>query len=197
MSLADNIQYTRTVEEYKKTGLPFRITPQYAHEERFYNKTKQSAIHIVEVRGVERIQDASGNEWLNWSQTVRRADGWENLRKTNTSDVGISKRGVPTFGGGYDEDGNLVKKITGTSRVEDIFNTPFTVENLEKLSPFFVQKGEKNPTEFGVKTQFNSRKIVVKTYEDFRDGKFEDLYKTGKMAPLPDISSKGSKKGVE
>ena len=93
MSLADNIQYTRTVEEYKKTGMPFRIDPQYAQKQRFYNKTKDSKVMIVEIRNVERIQDSSGNEWLNWEQTVRRADGWENMKHENTTDMGISKEG--------------------------------------------------------------------------------------------------------
>jgi hypothetical protein len=197
MSLTDNIQYTRTVEEYKKTGMPFRIDPQYAQKQRFYNKTKDSKVMIVEIRNVERIQDSSGNEWLNWEQTVRRADGWENMKHENTTDMGISKKAVPSYGGGYDEDGNLVRKITGTSRVEDVYNTPFTVENLEKLKPFFVPTGEQHPTGFGVKSQFNQRKIVVKTFEDFRDGDFETLVKTGKKAAISDISSKGSKKGVE
>ena len=104
---------------------------------------------------------------------------------------------MPTYGGGYDEDGNLVRKITGTARVEEVYNTPFTVENLEKLKPFFVPIGEQHPTGFGVKSQFNQRKIVVKTFEDFRDGDFETLVKTGKKNQVSDISSKGSKKGVE
>lgn len=193
MSLQDNIQYTRTIEEYKKTGLPFSLTPTYAAKQRFYNKTRQSKVHIVEIRNVERIKDSSGVEWLNWSETIRRADGWENMKHDTTPDMGISQRGEPTYGGKYDDEGNLVKKITGTGEVVPVFNTLFNMDNLEKLHKFTVPAGEKKPTEYMVKNQFGGHSIRVESYEDFKDGKFDDLFKTGKKAD----SSKVTKKGGE
>jgi hypothetical protein len=196
MSLADNIQYTRTVEEYKKTGLPLRLDPQIAQKQRFYNKTKQSNVHIVEIRNVQRILGADNKEWLNWEQTVRRADGWDNLKHETTSNMGISKKGVATYGGGYDEDGNLIKKITGTDHIEDVFNTESTRENIEKLRPFMVLPGQRNPTQFSVRREFGGYNITVVSYEDFLNGEFETLFKTGKAKKIeesPNIS-KGTKK---
>jgi hypothetical protein len=196
MSLADNIQYTRTVEEYKKTGLPLRLDPQIAQKQRFYNKTKQSNVNIIEIRNVQRILAADGKEYLNWEQTVRRADGWENLKHETTSDMGISKKGIPTRGGGYDEDGNLVKKITGVDHIEDIFNTEATHENIEKLRPFMVLQGQKRPTQFSVKKEYGGYNITVDTYEDFLNGDFETLFKSGKAKKAEDGSSKGTIKQV-
>ena len=193
MSLADNIQYTRTVEEYKKTGLPLRLDPQIAHKQRFYNKTKQSNVNIIEIRNVQRVLGADNKEWLNWEQTVRRADGWDNLKHETTADMGISKKGVATYGGAYDEDGNLVKKITGTDHIEDIFNTEATKENIEKIRPFFVLSGQRNPTQFSVRRQYGGYNVTVTSYEDFLNGDFETLHKFGK-AKKPEDSSKGTKK---
>src|SRR5215207_3821491 len=191
------LESPEAVAEYKKTGLVYpRNYKDNAYQE-FLERTpgesegnEFASQNYTRVLAIYRVRQQGGKEFITWSQREVRFTPLGNPESFAKTNMGVYP--VLRYQTVREEDKRGIRRtITRpTGEVYDAYSLSFTVDNLDNLykdcndtPDLAMQPGDTmDPvsTHYYVKDLRNGTTITVESYQDLRDGKFEDLYSYGK-----------------
>jgi hypothetical protein len=189
--VSDFIKSPEGIAEYEKIGQAYPMEFLEEHYENDFlknttNDPKLLAEHgggrkPVEVANMFRKKTREGGEYIYYGQTEYRLDKALNLKHWFTSRIGM----YPIPRGRYEmvhrDFGQVERVLREVEGVDTGYSIPFTKENLDKIRDLGLQHEGK--TTYYVEA-INGLKFSVATYEDLRNGDFDELVHFNKI-PTP------------
>lgn len=169
-----------TVRAYKDAQFDYQNTSHDLAEEEFIKWNQLSGrTPTVIVNHITRTKIAN-EEWITWGETRIGYDHVGN-EKTFTEDR-MGQYIIPIFNKSWDTRTNRVVAVAVTKK-ETRYDTPYSVEKLREL----YKQADRLAIKFYVKT--GTTRYMIKRYEDFEQGKYEDLLELGnsKFASLQEL----------
>ena len=205
------IESKEGVEEYKKVGLSYpRNAWDNAYRE-FLKRTpsaeegnEYAKQNYTRILSIGRIRLQGGKEYLGWNQIEVRFDTLGNAENFSRTNLGVYPK-LRFRSVRIEDERGLKRTITQpTGEADTAYSLPFTVDNLDKLhkdctdnSDFELQPGDPeglSATRYYVTDLRSHTKISVESYDDLRNGEFEDLYNYGKKITSPKQENEAKKK---
>jgi hypothetical protein len=165
-----------TLEAYEKAGIEYRLTPHDVAEVYFNNWIKQSGREpIIIVNRITRLKtkpDSKGRtEFITWSEKKIGYDHVGN-EKSFTEDR-CGQHIIPIFRNEFDQTTNTIKALQ-IERQETVYTTPYSPDKIDELNDLA------DPVKIQYYVQRGTNRYAIGDYDDFRDGKYEDLLQLGK-----------------
>lgn len=184
-----------TIEAYERAGMEYNPTPHDVAEIHFNNWIKQSGREPIKiVNRITRLKtkaDKKGRtEFITWSE---KRIGYDHVgnEKSFTEDR-MGQYTLPIFRNEFDQTTNSIKALQ-IERQETVYTQPYTAEAIDKLNELA------DPIKIQYYVQRGTDRYAIGDYEDFRDGKYEDLLQLGKSTKYylhelyPDREERGRK----
>jgi hypothetical protein len=176
------------VREYKKIGLTYpdhiqdelyedwlKQTQGYSKEvSQYYGRRKEKEVHVI-TRVRTKEDDGNNNnkkEYLTYQFMHYRLDPAANMTHRYKSEVGTYPIPIPHYKFSQMNFGKMEKTVDEVVSIEKGYSIPFTKKNLEKIYDIGLQHEGKVQYLLQLHNDLSSH---VKSYEDFRDGVFEEL----------------------
>lgn len=174
------------LKEYEKLGKPYENTVWDTDYEQFVNKTRGSDTEGKTKRQVVRItrlQAADGGEYIVYDEKETRYDGLGNASKRFRDNLGTYPIPQGQREIYYDENNNQATRLVSITNIETGYSIPFNKAKLDELHKNAVD----NVPQRAGRTQYFVQRIndpptTVQTYQDLKEGDFEELMKYGKKS---------------
>jgi len=182
------------IEEYKKVGLPYPDNHHDKHYQDFLERTPAGRGNDYTHKNKTRVSDiyryrlTPEKEYLVWNQTETRyspLDNPERVTKTNLGRYPIveMKNVMQVEESGYK---HVVTEPTGHTKTG--YSLPYTLKNIDNLHKnasddyeFEEATGkDMRPTHYHLYDARKRNTIAIHSWEDFRDGDFDELYQYSK-----------------
>jgi hypothetical protein len=207
-----NVKYLKSKEgiaEFKKAGLQYPDSYLDEHYEKFLERTPAgpgnnfSHKNKTRITSVTRIRLAPGKEFLIWNQTETRYSPLGNHEQDTRLNLGrypvIEYRNVTQ----EDEDTgyrHTVTEPTGYTKTGYSLEYNLNLESIDNLHKNanddyeFEELTEKEikPTHYYLQDLRKKTTVVIRKWEDFRDGDFNELWEYGKK-----VSSEEEAKAIK
>jgi hypothetical protein len=180
-------QSTLGEKAYADIGQKYPTHPFDSAYQAFHRRTrtsKENTFHITKLVRYQRApesEEGPEEEFIIYDLDEEREDGLKNKKSFCRTNLGIY--GVPEkiTQMAFDEDGQPVQKVIGISNVYDAYEFKFTKEKADELHKWCTDRKtiKKNPTQYIVQRE-GGMKISVRSYKDWRDGTFDNLYASGR-----------------
>lgn len=168
--------HEETLRAYELAGYPYMRTPHDIAELAFENWIRQSGrMPIIVVNRITRIQttpDKNGNtEFITWSEKRVGHDHVGNER-TFTEDR-MGQYDLPVFKNEWDPSNNTIQAVQVEGN-NTIHHVPYSPEKIDEL----FELADKTKIQYYV--QIGTKRYGIYSFDDFRNGKFEQLVQLGK-----------------
>ena len=169
------------IREYKKIGLSY---PDHLQDELYEDWMKQTqgysedVAHYYgpykekEVHAITRVKTKEGKEYLTYQMMHRRLDEAANLTHRYLSPIGEYPIPIPHYAFKQMNFGKMERTVDEVVSIEKAYSIPFSKKNLDKIREIGLQHEGK--VQYSLQLP-NSLISFVKSYEDLRDGIFEEL----------------------
>lgn len=172
------------VAEYSKIGLPYPDeTFDLEYEKWLKNTTAENLSNYTEHKEKEvnkffRVRGRDNKEYLVYSFVHYRLDEALNCVHRSQPDIGIYPIPRPRYTVSYGAFGKQERHIAEVMQNDKGYSIPFTRENVEKIKDMGLQLEGKVSY---LLLSPNGNKMSVATYEDFRDGRYDELLAFSKI----------------
>jgi hypothetical protein len=175
------------IQEYSKIGLPYPNSTQddlyedwlaetqgYTEENaQYFRPHKEKELHRI-----TRVKLGDGKEYLTCQFMHYRLDAAANLTHRYQSEVGVYTIPRPHYKFSHMDFGQMQRTVDEVTSIERGYSIPFTKENIEKIHDMGLQYEGK--VQYALSLP-NGLRSSIRTFEDLRDGVFEELAHFGRI----------------
>jgi hypothetical protein len=171
------------IAEYKKIGKEYPRTVLDKDFTSFMKKIAWDPSKRETIGDITRIRLADNSEFLIYGSKWEGHDKlYGNYDERYWDEVGVYEGLEKQITRVLNEEKNEFQEVVKVGRRDTRYSIPFTKQNLEELH----KKCNDRAARIGDRTKYSvwpegGTKISVETYQDFLDGRFDDLHKYGKI----------------
>lgn len=172
------------IKAYEKIGKPYPTTTYDTDYEQFVNSTKSSDERNRTKRKLTRmmrVMGADGKEYLVYSEVQTRFNDIGNSFSRFRENIGtypIPEGNVVLY---YDANGEQQQRVDNISDIKTGYSIPFSAQKANEIHKNSIDNVPQRAgrTEYFVQ-RINDAPVSIESFEDFRDGEFDELIKHGK-----------------
>jgi len=185
---------------FKDIGLDYPIEIMEQEFEDWYKKTTNNKLpdgkrekHIQYMTRL-RVPNYSSNDKITYEEyivhdlLISRMTKIGNFEQRYQSPIGVYPKPIPRYEMMMTQDFDRVRKLDGFESITPVYTIPFTKEKADELFKKYCDR----KTQFSIKDkeQSGGRLYSIKVYEEWRDGKFEDLLFWGHIPSKTEVTMK-------
>lgn len=172
------------LKAYAKIEQPYPVTEWDKDYDRFIAETKSSDERGRTKRTITRltrVHGADGKDYIVYSERELRFDDLGNSKKRFRDNLGQYPQPEGHYSIYYDTNNQQKTKIDSITNINTGYFIPFSPKKMDELYKYTVNDVPQRAgrTEYFVQ-RINDSLISVESFEDLRDGEFDELAKYGK-----------------
>src|SRR5690242_3820238 len=177
-------------QEYQKIGETYKENDFDLHYKHVLKQIENDPNKRERIQAMIRVVSGPGEEYIVYHHSWEGLNAIGSFLRTSQTNVGIYGRFEPVYERFIQEDNTFGQRLISKNTVTAYF-IPFTKEKAEELHKACIDStGKLNERTRYYIMQEGGTKITVNSYEDWLNGKFEDLIEHGKITQQPQIKTR-------